>query len=299
MRHVYSALALTAGLLAVGCEGTRLGFVKNGTQPRLPLEKPTVESLLDSLNRNARQVQSLQCTNVAINYRQGLQSYGVDAMIACQKPRNFRLEAIAFGTTQVDVGSNDREFWYWFAKGDPAYVFRCSHEDLQRGVPLHFPFQPEWILEGLGMGEYGTPEKYRLVEQKESWDLIEQTPNAQGQLVRKVTMFSKSPRIQVRGYRLHDANNKEIYSAQVTKVHNIGGVIVPHVLSFSWPEQKLSMTMTLGRSAQEVILNRTIPPEQSARLFSRPTMKDVPTIDLAEAHRRSAGGIERTGGAIR
>ena len=49
----------------------------------------------------------------------------------------------------------------WIKRGDP-YQFFCSYKDLEEGrvrvVP--FPFQPEWIMEAMGLGDYGTPDKY-------------------------------------------------------------------------------------------------------------------------------------------
>lgn len=300
MRPMILALGLTFGLVTLGCSGTRFSHVGRNNAPSIGSARPTATELVAYLKRNSEQIQSLECNSVDIEYRQGLQSYGADAKIACQKPRNFRLGVFAVGSQQVDMGSNTQEFWYWIAKSDPPYVYRCAYQDFERGVMLPFPFQPEWIMEGLGMGEYGPPEKYRLVEQKNTWDLVEDAANSQGQRVTKVTEFSKGPaRVQVRGFKLLDARGAPIYSAVVDDVHVIGSAVVPRKVSFHWPEQKLSLSMKIGRSSDQVVLNRRIPEEAAARLFSRSELRDIKTVDLAEVSRRAGNPIQPAGGSMR
>lgn len=301
MRHHVWALGLSLGLAAVGCaQGSRIGFMRdNSAKDRHPLERPTVASLVDALKHNSSQLKSLECDEVRLEYRQGLQSYGADAKLACQKPRNFRLGVFAAASQQVDMGSNDQEFWYWIQKNDPPYVYRCSYQDFERGVELPFPFQPEWIMEGLGMGEYGAYERYELRETKNSWELVEKSRNSRGQTVAKVTEFSKQNRPQVRGFKLLDPKNREVYTVRIDDTYTIGGVVVPKRVSFAWPEQKLSINMWIGRSADHVVLNGHISQKQAEALFSRSTLTHITTIDIAEMSRRTNGGIQPAGGPIR
>jgi len=37
---------------------------------------------------------------------------GLDAKIACSRPKNFRLTGTIVNQPQVDIGSNDDELWY-------------------------------------------------------------------------------------------------------------------------------------------------------------------------------------------
>lgn len=301
MRHHVWALGLALGLAAVGCApGSRIGFMRdNSTNNRHPLERPTVASLVDALKHNSSQIKSLECNEVRLEYRQGLQSYGADAKLACQKPRNFRLGVFAAASQQVDMGSNDQEFWYWIQKNDPPYVYRCSYQDFERGVELPFPFQPEWIMEGLGMGEYGAYERYELRETKNTWEIVEKSQNSRGQRIAKVTEFSKQNRPQVRGFKLLDHQDREVYTARIDDTYTIGGVVVPKRVAFSWPEQKLSINMWIGRTSDHVVLNGQIPPERAGLLFSRSTLSNITTIDLAEMSRRAKGGIQPAGGPFR
>src|SRR5260370_42498277 len=112
----------------------------------------------------------------------------------CRKEREFRMIADAVGSRVVDLGSNQQEFWYHISKAEPPYLFYCSYKDLAQGVQMPFPFQPEWVMEAMGMGNYGSPEQYTLASpsQRGTWELVQQTVNSQGQPVRKVTVFNQA-----------------------------------------------------------------------------------------------------------
>src|SRR5262249_57670564 len=106
---------------------------------------PTAEDLVYYLNFNARKVQAVQCNRLEIDCKQGNQGVGLDGLLACEKPRNFRLKAKLLGQPGVDIGSDgDREFWYWISKAEPPYLYHCSYEEFGRGgVRMPFPFQPD------------------------------------------------------------------------------------------------------------------------------------------------------------
>src|SRR3954452_7310048 len=159
MRQITAGVGLGIVLLAAGC-GLSPQNRGNSPQTRVPPQKPTVPALVAYLNDNADKVQAVQSTKVSIDCKQGNQSVGLDGMLACQKPRNFRLKAKLLGQSGVDVGSNGEEFWYWISKDDPPYLYHCSYQELARGVSIPFPFQPDMIVAALGMASYNPNDRY-------------------------------------------------------------------------------------------------------------------------------------------
>jgi hypothetical protein len=192
---------------AIGCTSwPHLRSQNGGTAPapRLTAETPDRATLVAYLNRNASLVQSIQCRSLDLDCRQRLQSVGLEGWMVCQKPRNFRMGAKVLGKEQVDMGSNGQEFWYWIGRADPPYLFHCSHADLARGnVAMPFPFQPDWIVEALGVAEYGPPENFQVIPHPNTIELVERSVSPQGQPVRKVTVFR--PRSSPTSSRTHRA----------------------------------------------------------------------------------------------
>jgi hypothetical protein len=296
MRHTTVSVGLAVLLLATGCNnGTRFpGLVRSSQPPRVPTETPTAAMLVDYLNRNSRQIQTLEVRDLAMDCKQKLQPVGLQGQMVCQKPRSFRLGAKVLGNQAVDMGSNDQEFWYWISKAEPPYLYHCSYADFARGVRMPFPFQPEWIMEALGMGEYGPAEDYQVVVHPETVDLVHWTKSPQGQQVKKITVFDRkeAATVRVRDYVLQDAQGREIYAAHVTEVQQVGAIIVPKRVRLVWPAEQIELKLKLD----EVQVNRQLNQDQTVRLFTRPHLANIPSYDLARGLDGAPNGVRAAGG---
>jgi hypothetical protein len=296
MRHVTVLFGVAALLAATGCNnGTRFGGLirSNPNPPASPGEIPTTAQLVDYLNRNGRLVQTMEVKQLDLDCKQKLQQGGLRGRMVCQKARNFRLAADLMGSQAVDIGSNDQEFWFWIGKSDPPYLFHCSYNDFARGgVRLPFPFRPEWVMEVLGMGEYGPPDSYQLVDRGKMLELVQQT-KSQGQDVKKIIVFERNyAPVQVPNYILQDAQGKEICSAHITEVQQVNGATVPRRVKLVWPAEHIELKLKLD----EVVLNRQLPAEQVSLLFTRPRLANVPSYDLARGPDAPPQGVRPAGG---
>lgn len=282
MRH--ARLTLAALLLLTGCNQITpiRGGGGGGQQVKTPpATQPTAKDLCDYLNANAARVQSIDCGELHLDAKQKLEGGSLMGWMVCDKPRNFRMGAKLVGSQAVDMGSNNQEFWWWISKGDP-FLFHCSYQDLGTGqVRMPFPFQPEWIMEALGMAEYGPPENYTVNATPTAVELIQQTKASNGQQVRKITVFSRAPARenvpQISAHILQDANGKEICTARITEVQSVGGVTIPKKLVINWPQESMELKMML----KDVKVNQPPDAQRQARLFTRPQLQGVATYDLA------------------
>jgi hypothetical protein len=303
MRRILRAAGLAALLLTTGCHNFKGVWPAGNTQAQgrpLP-DSVDAATLVRSLNQNAAQLQSLQADDVIIDAREGSERVGLTGVMSCQRPRNFRLVASVFGSQAVDLGSNDREFWYWISRADPPYLIHCSYQDLARGVQVPFPFQPDWVLEALGMAEYNPAGAYQVAVGQKTVQLLEQTTSAQGQPVRKVTVFDKvtapSGRPTVLAHVLQDSAGKEICSARIANVtvDRATGAVIPHKVTLSWPSHQIEMTMQL-----EGVRVNALPAGQPLTVFARPQMKNVRELDLARLPPvQPTGQVQRVRGSMR
>ena len=190
-------------------------------------EAPTKEQILDYLNDNARRVQSLRFADVELTVTQGPKSFGLRGTMVSEKPRNFRLSTRTLGNPVVDLGSNDQEFWYWIHKAETPNLVYCSYKDLSDGrvSRMPWPFQPEWVMESLGLGTYGPPEKHELEYDADTIKLVKKSTSLQGTPVRTVIVLKRAavpfPRPQITDYLLlDDASGKEICGAAYQRSSN-------------------------------------------------------------------------------
>ncbi len=296
MRRLFAGVGVGLLLVAAGCNHWRPnGETGGGPVVVNNTNRPDAASLVAYLNNNAAKVQCVQSTRVAMDCKEGNQAVGVDGMLVCQKPRNFRLKGQVLGKPAVDIGSNDGEFWYWISEAKPVpYVFHCSYEELGRGnVRLPFPFQPDMIIAALGMGEYNPNGKYQVVTPagKNYIELVEDAVSSQGQPVKKVTVFNKTTvstqrgQPQVIGHVLRDAQGNTICQATIQEVQqkDRDAPILPRRLTLTWPAQRMEMKMVL----YDVTVVNNLDKNRADRLFQRSDLSNLPAFDLA---RRSPDG---------
>lgn len=295
-----TAWAIGVAMLLTSCSSvpwSRQGAPAQGL--RVAATNPTAADLVAALNENSHRVQTLECRNVSLDCSQGRESVGLQGLLACQpRERNFRMTAKALGSTEVDLGSNGQEFWFWVKRAPQPYLYHCAHQDFAAGqARMPFPFQPDWIVEALGVAEYDPSRTYRVQTQQNGFDLVEDTVSPQGAPVRKITRFVRSQgQLLVTAHLLQDAAGQEICAATVRRFQQdrTSGAVLPQEVVLTWPAQQMRMRMVLDR----VTVNSLVEPQRMALLFRRPDLHDVQGYDLARGP--DAGGpVRRTGGVYR
>lgn len=296
MRPFATMLGLGTLVILAGCSSTRWGFLKGSDAPAPSGESgaiPSVAQLVDWLNNNADRIQSLRVDDLNLTCSQGIRTLDLRGTMIVEKPHdvgkppNFRLGAKVVANPVVDLGSNEKEFWYWISKADPPYQFYCSYDDFEKGrvQRMPFPFQPAWVTEAMGLGPYGPSEKYTLEHTADTLKLVEKATSPQGAPVLKVIVFRRKPvpagsyaTPQVTDYLLLDANTgKEICVAHISETQidqqHRTNAIVPKRMELRWPAEKLK----LGLHMRDVTINAQVPPE----VFVRRTMSGVQSFNLA------------------
>ena len=281
MRSIHLAIGLLLLGPLVGCETLSIFNPKPPEAP-MPTTTPSVESLVGYLNDNANRIQSIRCTDVDITASRGIQSFGLRGKMMAMKSRNFYLSATAFGSPAVDLGSNSEEFWFWMSKGEPPHQFFCSYRDYEAGRvrQLPFPFQPEWIMEAMGMGPYGPADKFTLETDAKTLRLVEKTRTPQGNPIRKVIVLNRrpvqAPSPQILAFLLiDDTDGKEIASANIQdiQIDSATGALLPRRMDLRWPAQNAKLALVFN--------GLNVNPQLDVASFQRQPLRDVPSINLA------------------
>jgi hypothetical protein len=292
MRRIGCAVVLVT-LSAIGCATGP--FQRNASVPPPVSTSARPEQMVAYLNQNAHDVHSVQFTDVRIQVKQGVKSFGLPAMVHYEKPKNFRLTAEAVGSSQADIGSNDKEFWFW-VKQESANLYRCSYEDLPRLRNVQLPLQPDWIAEGLCLQEFGPMNGYNMRTTGEGIELMTQTTSPQGQPLQKVTTIASTGpnRGRIVKHVLRSSQGQELWSAEIKEYHNpqrTANHVIPRKVILRSPAEKMEIELVL-----ESPRVNTLRPGETGNLFVVPPIK--PEVDLA---RGPAGGspssIQRVRGA--
>ena len=290
------------GLAVTGCAGLTGSKEPRGTIGPITSQTPTAPQLVSYVNNNASRAAAIESTDLALEVKSGSQGGGLSGTLYCEKPRNFRLRAKAVGKPMADFGSNNQEFWYWISQDNPPYLYHCNYADLSRGnIPLPFPFQPDWVLETLGLAELSTaPENYRVERKNNTFELTERGTSTQGRPVFKVTVFhggnAGGSQPQITQHRLHDEQGQLVAVADVLSVRRDAGTgaTIAHHLRLKWPQQKLEMELKLDGLK---VYNAPVLTQRAPELFQRSSLRDLPSYDLATRSLDSQpSNLQRMGG---
>jgi hypothetical protein len=254
-------------------------------------DRPTKENLINYVNREAGKVSSLQVNNLAMEAKRGfgvVQSIQLNGTLQAQSPLFFRLEGNIPGSHQdvVDIGSNDREFWFWVGGGQGEQpLYHCAYTDLPRAT-LPLPIQPDWIMEAIGMAPIQPNPAIRLEFPKGSntMELIEPTRSPKGQPMTKVTVFNRNtvqgnqPQIVAR--KLVDGRGKVVCMAEIKdmQVDQRSGISVPHRLELIYPGDRAMEKISLSLVLDTIVVNGQFDSSQS--YFVRPNKPGIYSIDL-------------------
>lgn len=294
-------LLLAAMLVpATGCKW--FDELKTNPQGRKPTEKvPEVsaDKLVNFLNDRAERLRSIEYSDTSMRVSgKGIpMAATLRGSLAAAKPRNFRMSSTAKIAGKVDMGSNDQEFWVFLdAPGDsPMYVY-ASHADFESGkarMPGGIPFEPDWVLQALGMTTFPSTNQYsvRINERERTYTLSWLSASPNGGTVLKEIVFDVDPatgtRPQVKQHILRNGKTNaliataEIKSAQTERIGIVKGTELPAAVQYptqivlKWVEPRFEMDLNLDKATVNAL------PAGDRGLFARPEIRGTPAIDLA------------------
>ncbi|GIW85485.1 MAG: hypothetical protein KatS3mg107_1145 [Gemmataceae bacterium] len=280
---------------------------RRGSRGGEPIPQVSAEQLVHYLNQQASRLRTLSYAEARMTAREGeglkgAVSYTLRGRLAAAQPRYFHLSAqggLAGG--KVDLGSNDERFWIYIdAPGNkPLYVY-ATHADFAAGkvqLPGNLPFEPDWVLQALGMTTFPPTAPYeavRIDERHRTYTLSWAATTPSGQSIRKEIVFAVDTAVgsrpQVLRHLIRNPQGKTICSAEIKSAHTFPTGSVdpqsghPHIVQcpnhvvLRWEEQKVEIDLRL----EDARINQPWTAEQMRAEFT-PRISGAVPINLAEA----------------
>lgn len=253
--------------------------------PALPADAPKSE-IVQRVNDNISKVSSWRSDNVRISSRMPMMRIKIDAKIAVESPKNFRLMANSIRGDEADFGCNHELFWFWSRDSEPKCVFYARHDQMAGSEQLRqLPFQPDWLMEVLGVVPLNEEELTLQVESSSRHEasLISERLLPSGQAVKRVILVDTQYG-RVLQHSLYDDSGRLIAKAKLSRHDRdpASGAILPRVIDIEWPQaNNLSMTMEIGKLA----VNPSSVPSQ---MFALPRKPGYAAMDLGAGAPRVA-----------
>ncbi len=243
-------VALMAGCILPGCTATRGMLARRHPDPMAGapslqnVRNPPLEEVVSHLNRNTDRLQCWQANRVGVKY----DKWTFTGMIAVEKGRHLRLVVNSLRGNEVDLGSNDERFWVWCRDMDPSFV-TCKHENMDAArQQMGIPFEPDWLMQALGVEPLPTSGVTMETDpSNEQARLEEKVISAHGLPLRRDILIDLKRGI-VLEHSLYNYDGVRIARAKLTdhRLDKTSGVVLPHKVVLDWPQNKMSLTLTLG-----------------------------------------------------
>ncbi len=271
-------------LTAPGCAGLRTFAFRKDHGPYGPntpcrLSKtPTVEEIASHINENADKIHGWRASGVSI------QASGVPVRLSgnffVEEKQRLRLEVTSMMGKEVDLGSNDEQFWLWMrprGKMPPA-VYYAAHENIdiaRQNMPM--PFEPGWLMEALGIRPMSTDNVQLEGEPgNAAIRLVSQHQMPDGQLIKKVVVVHGCHGY-VMEHSTYDDRGQPIVRARLQdyRLDPESGAVLPHHVKLDWPQAEMSLAMDLGH----IDVN---PPSFPPTVWEMPQIPGSQMVDLGD-----------------
>ena len=283
--RTYWPLAVVALWLTThsGCANCQTWFGRSAAQaPTCVLEEDaTAEQIVAKLNENSNKLRGWRSTSAQIRSTGNIMMPAVDAKIYVESPRNFRLVANGpVGGREVDLGSNVEHFWFWVRRNEAKEVIVASHdappEQLRR---LQIPFQPDWIIETLGVVAQDPDENLSVQAGPEGSyqiSIVADRVSPQGFKMTKVTTVDRRNGLPVE-HALWDARGVMVARAKLTNYvrEEKSTALVPSKIELDWPQANMHLTIKMS----EIQVNPASFPKGT---WVRPDFPGYEVIELSQ-----------------
>ncbi len=285
-------VAGAVGFLA-GCTAGRTGsLAARPTEPAVPKMSLTTAQAIEKHNRNAALVTALEARPRITVHAPEMKGASVSGRMALERPKNFKLEMRSTMDNVADIGSNDKEFWFWTKGGrnlrDNA-VFVCAYKDVDR-TALSAAFQPDWIIEAMGLRNISEEEAARTTTRPGdaygTIKLISTRKGRAGESLTKETIIDQSGRVlEHRLYAGEGASRKPLAYARVDEHREVAvpgdagdKVVLPYRFKLEWVPEKLSLDIQLD--SPRLVAEFT--DERRDAIFTEPKIPGTRRANLAE-----------------
>ena len=243
--------------------------------PRLLPPSPTLEQVVEVVNRNSLQIRSFSTDRASIS---GGGFPSLSASVAFERPQRFRLRATSLMGAELDLGSNDELFWFWVRRDQPPAVYYCRHDRYAVSPARQMmPFEPRWLIEALGVAEIDPALPNTLTVLPNDRLRIDTIRNTPGGPVTKVTIIDGSQG-WILEQHLFDARRQPLASS-IASGHRrdpFSGLVMPTVVQIKCPPAQLSLRIDLGN----VEINR--PSSDRTALWTMPSYSGSPLVDIGD-----------------
>lgn len=222
-------------------------------KPHQQISTYETNPLFQEINQRYTSLQSFEADVLLVIKKE--RQVKIRGKIALQKPKHFRLELSSILGKELDVGSNDINFWYWSNRDKEQGLHYAPHtESLKTG--LRTPFNPKWLMNSIGANAIDT--KNATVDIYNGYYRVTHADkDINGRDVIVCLLIDQQKKI-VMGRYLYNQAQQLIASSETKEIQYVDGYPAPKVLTMVWQEEHVYLNWYFSSPR----LNKPINPDK-------------------------------------
>ena len=268
-------------------------------QPTPPAYSAT--ELIERINKNAAAIDSLRAdANIKVNFADR-QKAALDGKLAFERPRDFKLDLSSVMGSEADIGSNMQTCWFWLRQNKDKEYYVCNYDE--EGInSLSVSFQPDWIVEAMGLRAIPPEEAARMKVtpgsgiDRGTYSLVQRRKSVSGEEIVKQTVINESNGL-IREHRLYTGDRKTLLARAIVSQYESfdvptsgnpgsqGQVVLPSHFKLVWMQEQLELDISIQKAKINPTLDRDLFLEPNFRGYARVDLSKNSSIARGPQHR--------------
>jgi len=192
------------------------------------------------VNRINSQLKGMACSGINVYVWEGGFKFRLSGNLRYEKGKKFRMTVRSLFGKELDLGSNDEQFWFWSRRSNEPGLFYAKHEDYYK-TRLKTPFNPVWIMHTLGIDEIDA-EDVEIVDEKDKDEIlvVKEGVNSMGKPILTTTFVNRYT-MRVTKVLTTDLNGKPLASSEIKKYSGN----FPIEIVYDWFEENKTMEIKI------------------------------------------------------
>jgi hypothetical protein len=249
-------------------------------------EKPEIvvpEVILKINSRNSN-IESFVVEKMRVKTWEKGARFKLDGSLFYKKDLFFRMQISSLFGEELDLGANDKIFWYWSRRDRQPGLYYAFYEDFT-ATRLKTPFNPMFLRVSLGLEEIDT-KNAKIVSKNGFIAIVTQTINAMNQRV-LYTLFVNEEKERIEGCLITDLNDNPLASCEI---QSFSGDL-PEKILYTWHEEKKMMLLEFENPQENVEISDTkweIPRKEPKINMAEEMMTNLPDDYVSETEQQTA-----------
>jgi hypothetical protein len=213
----------------------KLEEIKEDTSTELP-SKPSSVPIIDEINKINESIKSFYCEDVEVRIWENGHRFRLQGVVAYKKNLNFHMDISSIFGKEVDLGANEKEFWYWSRRDRRPGLYWAVYADFNK-TRLKTPFNPMFMKSTLGLENIDYLNA-KVTESQKRFMITFPREDSMGRNI-LYSVFVDKEKSYIDGFLITSIDGKKLVECTIEKKSDS----LPSKINYIWHEENRIMTL--------------------------------------------------------